>query len=220
MKKSAKIIYDKKIIYNIFSTLQQNWPDAKCELNHNNAFQLLIAVVLSAQATDKSVNKALEPLFTSQPQFSAYDLLEMGEENFLKIIKSIGLAKTKAKNCYNLSGIIVSKYLGKIPESREELETLPGVGRKTANVVMNVVYQQPTMAVDTHVDRVSQRIGLVEQTNDRLKIEEELLKIVPKKFALQAHHLLIFQGRYHCTAKNPKCNTCPIENLCLKNIKH
>ncbi|MGY3803294.1 endonuclease III [Pigmentibacter ruber] len=220
MKKTAKIISDKEIIYNIFSSLHQKWPDAKCELNHNNSFQLLIAVVLSAQATDKSVNKALEPLFTSYPQFSPKDLIEMGEENFLKVIKSIGLAKTKAKNCYNLSKILVTKYQGEVPKKREELESLPGVGRKTANVVLNVVYQQPTMAVDTHVDRVSQRIGLVEETNDRLKIEEQLLKIVPNQFALQAHHLLIFQGRYHCTAKNPKCDSCPITNYCLKKIKH
>lgn len=220
MKKTTKFISDKEIIYNIFSSLHQKWPDAKCELNHNNSFQLLIAVVLSAQATDKSVNKALEPLFTSYPQFSPKDLIEMGEENFLKVIKSIGLAKTKAKNCYNLSKILVTKYLGEVPKKREELESLPGVGRKTANVVLNVVYKQPTMAVDTHVDRVSQRIGLVEETNDRLKIEEQLLKIVPNQFALQAHHLLIFQGRYHCTAKNPKCDSCPIEKYCLKKIKH
>lgn len=197
------------------------WPDAKCELLHNNDFQLLIAVVLSAQATDKSVNKALEPLFLRLPNFSARDLIQMGEDGFLKIIRSIGLAPTKAKNCFKLSLILLEKYNGNVPKQRNELEALPGVGRKTANVILNVLYGMPTMAVDTHVERVSQRIGLVAQTKDRIQIEHDLLKIVPKKNALNAHHLLIFHGRYHCLARNPKCETCPIEFVCLKNnFKH
>lgn len=221
MKNEIKIITEKKTIHKIFSTLSLHWPHAKCELIHNNPFQLLIAVVLSAQATDKSVNKALEPLFIKFPNFSPSDLIQLGENNFLNVIKSIGLAKTKAKNCYNLAKILETKFNSNVPLIREELESLPGVGRKTANVVLNVVCEIPTMAVDTHVERLSQRIGLVQPTKDRLKIEEELLKKVPAEFAVKAHHLLIFQGRYHCTARNPKCETCPIEKLCLKiNVKH
>lgn len=207
---------EKKEIENVFSILTKTWPNAKCELEHNNPFQLLIAVVLSAQATDKSVNKALEPLLKEQPQFSAFDLVNMGEENFLKIIRSIGLAPTKAKNCFKLSNILIEKMNGIVPLNRNDLESLPGVGRKTANVILNVLCDMPTMAVDTHVERVSQRIGLVPLTKDRLKIEEELLRTVPKKYAVKAHHLLIFQGRYHCTARNPKCETCPIQHICLK----
>jgi endonuclease-3 len=207
----------KESINQIFTTLSNTWPDAQCELIHFNSFQLLIAVVLSAQATDKSVNKALEPLFSSQPNFSAQDLIKIGETHFLKMIQSIGLAKTKAKNCLALAKILIEKYNGEVPKIRENLEELPGVGRKTANVVLNVLFKQPTMAVDTHVARVSNRIGLVETTDDRLKIEKKLLEIIPKKFLLKAHHVLIFHGRYHCTAKKPKCESCPINDLCFKN---
>lgn len=207
---------DKKEIESTFSILSKAWPNAKCELEHNNHFQLLIAVILSAQATDKSVNKALEPLLKKHPQFSAIDLLNMGEENFFNTIRSIGLAPTKAKNCYRLSKILIEKFNGVVPLNRTDLESFPGVGRKTANVILNVLCDLPTMAVDTHVERVSQRIGLISPTKDRLKIEKELLNIVPKKYAVKAHHLLIFQGRYHCTARNPKCESCPINHICLK----
>ncbi|APJ05034.1 endonuclease III [Silvanigrella aquatica] len=207
---------EKKKIEEVFSILNKTWPDAKCELEHNNHFQLLIAVVLSAQATDKSVNKALNPLYTQYPQFSAQDLVKMGEEKFLNTIRSIGLAPTKAKNCLKLANMLQENFDGKVPLNRTDLEQLPGVGRKTANVILNVLCGMPTMAVDTHVERVSQRIGLVPATKNRLEIEEGLLKALPKKYAIKAHHLLIFQGRYHCTARNPKCETCPIEHLCLK----
>ncbi|BBH51801.1 endonuclease III [Fluviispira sanaruensis] len=213
--KEVKLI-NKKQCDEVFKILFQTWPQAQCELLHNNHFQLLIAVVLSAQATDKSVNKALEPLLQQSPFFSAADLIEMGEESFLKVIKSIGLAPTKARNCFKLAKILQEKYLGDVPLEREKLEELPGVGRKTANVILNVLCNLPTMAVDTHVERLSQRIGLVLQTKDRLKIEEELLKRVPQKYAVKAHHILIFHGRYHCVARKPKCELCPIEHLCLK----
>lgn len=216
MKNETKVISRQETIKNIFSLLLKQWPNAKCELNHNTPFQLLIAVVLSAQATDKSVNKALEPLLLANPKFCPTDLISLGEEGFLAVIKSIGLARTKAKNCYRLANILVSKYNSEVPLQRNDLESLPGVGRKTANVVLNVLCNLPTMAVDTHVERVSQRIGLVQPTKDRLKIENELLKKIPDEFAVQAHHLLIFQGRYHCTARNPKCVSCPITDLCLK----
>lgn len=200
----------------IFKGLDQAWPNAHCELVHHNHFQLLLAVMLSAQTTDKSVNKALAPILANNPDFSPYDLIHMGELDFLKSIKSIGLAPTKAKNAVKSAHILVEKFQGQVPLNRQDLESLPGVGRKTANVVLNVLCQLPTMPVDTHVERVSIRLGLVSPTKNRLKIELELLKKIPKEFAHHAHHLLIFQGRYHCTARNPKCNTCAVEHLCPK----
>lgn len=200
----------------IFKNLDETWPDAHCELVHHNHFQLLLAVMLSAQTTDKSVNKALAPLLMENPKFSPHDLLHMGESDFLKSIKSIGLAPTKAKNAIKSAQILVEKFQGHVPLNRQDLESLPGVGRKTANVVLNVLCQLPTMPVDTHVERVSIRLGLVAPTKNRLKIELELLKKIPKEFAHHAHHLLIFHGRYHCMARNPKCSTCPVEHLCPK----
>lgn len=200
----------------IFEGLAKAWPNAKCELEHNTPFQLLIAVILSAQTTDKSVNKALAPLLEEMPNFGPHDLVKMGEAHFLKTIRSIGLAPTKAKNCVKTAQILLEQHHGKVPLQREALEELPGVGRKTANVVLNVLCHLPTMPVDTHVERVSIRLGLVKPTKNRLKIEEELLKKIPKKFAHSAHHLLIFHGRYQCLARSPKCPTCPVEKLCKK----
>ncbi|MEN9824754.1 MAG: hypothetical protein RI953_499 [Pseudomonadota bacterium] len=203
-------------IENVFRTLEQLWPDAHCELNHNNDFQLLIAVVLSSQTTDKAVNKALEPLLRLNPGFSAPDLIEMGEKKFLNVIKSIGLAPTKAKNSVALARQLVSLHGGQVPLDRASLEALPGVGRKTANVVLNVLAGLPTMAVDTHVARVSVRLGLVAKTDNRLRIEEELVAKVPPAWGVIAHHLLIFHGRYHCTARAPKCTDCPVFALCKR----
>ena len=194
------------------------WPNAHCELEHYNDFQLLIAVVMSAQATDKSVNKAMNPILEKNKTFSHKDLLDMGEQNFLQCIRSIGLAPTKAKNCYKISQILEEKHGGKVPLNRDDLEALPGVGRKTANVVLNVLCQLPTMPVDTHVERVSKRLGLVALSANVLKVEETLLKTIPKEYAVKAHHLLIFHGRYHCLARKPQCETCPVEKLCQKNI--
>lgn len=203
-------------IEKVFTTLEQLWPDAHCELTHNNDFQLLIAVVLSAQTTDKAVNKALEPLLKAKPTFSAPELIEMGERKFLGVIKSIGLAPTKAKNCVSLARQLVSLHGGRVPLDRASLEALPGVGRKTANVVLNVLAGLPTMAVDTHVARVSVRLGLVAKTDNRLRIEEELVAKVPPAWGVTAHHLLIFHGRYHCTARSPKCSNCPVLGLCKR----
>jgi endonuclease-3 len=202
----------------IFSELDKMWPDAHCELIHFNAFQLLIAVVMSAQATDKSVNKVLTPLFERNQSFSPEDLLNMGLDTFYSHIKSVGLAPTKSKNCLKIAGILMEKYNGVVPLNRDALQTLPGVGRKTANVVLNVLCQLPTMPVDTHVERVSKRLGLVSVSSSTLQVEEQLLNIVPKKMAVKAHHLLIFHGRYHCLARKPKCESCPLESLCSKNI--
>lgn len=206
----------KKRFHLILELLARQWPNARCELVHNNGFQLLIAVVLSAQTTDKSVNKALAPLLEKKPQFSPGDLLELGEEEFLKVIRSIGLAPTKAKNCIQIAKILTERYGAQVPLKREDLESLPGVGRKTANVVLNVLAHEPTFAVDTHVERVSKRLGVVSQTENRLKIEQELLKIVPAKYGINAHHLLIFHGRYLCKAQKPNCPLCPVAAHCDK----
>jgi len=208
-----------KNIRSIFKTLHKMWPNAQCELEHHTPFQLLIAVVLSAQATDVSVNKALKPIFIQNKNFSAQDLITMGEQNFLAAIRSIGLAPTKAKNCFKIAQILQEKYSGKVPLNREELEALPGVGRKTANVVLNVLCKLPTMAVDTHVERVAKRLGLVAETANRLQVEEELLKIVPNEYAVQAHHLFIFHGRYHCVARKPKCLQCPLSQVCSTKLE-
>jgi endonuclease-3 len=203
-------------IGDVFRILGEMWPDAHCELDHNNGFQLLIAVVLSAQTTDKAVNKALAPVLQNNPNFSAHDLVALGESGFLKIIKSIGLAPTKAKNSVALAHQLIRLHNGEVPLERGALEALPGVGRKTANVVLNVLAGLPTMAVDTHVARVSVRMGLVNPTENRLKIEEELLKAVPAEWGRLAHHLLIFHGRYFCTARAPKCSECKLASLCKK----
>lgn len=216
MKSKLKSLQNPSHVNKIFEILQKTWPNAKCELIANNHFQFLLAVMLSAQTTDKSVNKALEPLLKSNPSFSPKDLLEMGSDKFFNIIKTIGLARTKSKNAYRTSQILVEKFHGKVPHTREELESLPGVGRKTANVVLNNLFNWPLIAVDTHVARVSQRLGLVKQTNDRLKIEHELVNVLPEKFLSIAHHLLIFHGRYLCTARAPKCAECPLNELCPK----
>lgn len=200
----------------IFKKLHQLWPNAQCELVYNTPFQLLIAVVLSAQTTDKAVNKALAPLFLRSPDFSPADLVALGEKKFLALIKSIGLAPTKAKNSIALARILLSRFDGQVPMVRESLEELPGVGRKTANVVLNVIAGLPTMAVDTHVARVSIRLGLVRPTENRLHIESELVEIIPDRWAVQAHHLLIFHGRYHCTARQPRCVSCPVAKQCMK----
>lgn len=218
MKQQRKLGYPRSLVNKIFEILTQTWPHARCELEYGNDFQLLIAVVLSAQATDKSVNKALNPLFTKNKDFSPKNLVEMGEKNFFLAIRSVGLAPTKAKNSFQIAKILIEKYDGKVPSTREELELLPGVGRKTANVILNVLYQLPTMAVDTHVERVSKRLGLVNLLANRLGVEEELLNLIPQKYALKAHHLLIFHGRYLCTARSPKCSQCPIEKYCVKNL--
>ena len=183
---------------------------------HKTPFQLLVAVVLSAQTTDKAVNKALAPLLEKQPGFAPSDLVDLGEKKFLNVIKSIGLAPTKARNSVALARQLLALHGGDVPMDRKSLEDLPGVGRKTANVVLNVIGGLPTMAVDTHVARVSVRLGLARPTENRLQIENDLLQIVPAEWGVQAHNLLIFHGRYHCTARIPKCEICPVKSQCRK----
>ncbi len=184
------------------------------ELQAPNDFTLLVSVVLSAQATDKSVNKATEPLYkvADTPE----KILALGEEGLISYIKSIGLYRSKAKHVMELCRILVEKFDSKIPDTREALQSLPGVGRKTANVILNVVYGKPTMPVDTHLLRISPRMGLSNGTTPET-VEEDLLHCIPKEFMQHAHHWLILHGRYICTARNPKCTECPIQDICMHN---
>ncbi len=199
-------------ITHFLETLNQMFPDAKAELNYKNPFELLIAVVLSAQTTDKAVNKVTEKLFISYP-----DALSLSQANLMdveNIIKTIGLYHNKAKNIIGLSQVLVEKYDGQVPQIREQLEALPGVGRKTTNVVISNAFGIPALAVDTHVARVSIRLGLAKPTDSVLEIEKKLNRKIPKEYWLKVHHQMIFFGRYHCLSKNPKCNNCPLFEEC------
>jgi len=198
----------------IFSRWQKANPSPVSELDYVNPYTLLVAVVLSAQATDKSVNKATEPLFkfVDTPQ----KMLELGLDGLIPYIKSIGLYKNKAAHVIGLSQKLIEDFNSEVPGSIEELMTLPGVGRKTANVVMNVIFHQPTMPVDTHLLRVAPKIGLAEGT-DPLSVEKSLLQRIPEQYLLNAHHWILLHGRYVCTAKNPKCDECIVSDLCKHN---
>jgi len=195
----------------IFERLQEENPNPKTELNYSSPFELLIAVLLSAQSTDKGVNKATNKLYAiaNTPE----SISALGLDELKTYIKTIGLYNTKAKNIISTCDIISTTHDGNVPESRSELEALPGVGRKTANVVLNTAFNQATMAVDTHIFRVSNRTNLAPGKNV-LDVEKKLLKVIPKDFLLNAHHWLILHGRYTCTARKPKCGACLIEDLC------
>lgn len=195
----------------LFKRLQKLNPKPETELLYTNPYTLLVAVVLSAQATDKGVNKATAELFkvADAPE----KMVNLGEEKLLDYLKTLNLYKTKTRNVIGLSSILLERYKGQIPEDREALESLPGVGRKTANVVLNVAFGKETIAVDTHIFRVANRTGLGTGKTP-LDVEKILEKIIPKEFRLHAHHWLILHGRYICTAKNPKCEVCPISDLC------
>jgi endonuclease-3 len=194
-----------------FARLKALDPEPKTELQYGNAYTLLVAVVLSAQATDKGVNKATAPLFKTvkTPQ----QMVTLGEEKLAEAIKTIGLYKGKAKNVIALSKILIEQHDAKVPRDREALVALPGVGRKTANVVLNVAFGEPTIAVDTHIFRVSNRTGLA-PGKDVLAVEAGLEKIVPPQYRLHAHHWLILHGRYTCVARKPLCPTCVERDLC------
>ena len=181
------------------------------ELVYHTPFQLLVSVVLSAQTTDKGVNRCMAPLYDGE--FTPRTVVTMGQDEFLKKIRTIGLAPTKAKNVVCLSQIILENHAGEIPRTREDLEALPGVGRKTANVVLAEIYGEPTLAVDTHVFRVTKRLGLHAESTPA-KAEQALLGVVDKKFLPAAHHWFIIHGRYVCTARAPKCEACVIRKLC------
>ncbi|CAO3449173.1 Endonuclease III (EC 4.2.99.18) [Azospirillum argentinense] len=198
-------------VQEFFRRLSAANPEPKSELEYVNPYTLLVAVVLSAQATDVGVNKATGPLFqiVTTPQ----QMVELGEERLRGYIKTIGLFNTKAKNVIRLSEILVAQYGGAVPRDREALETLPGVGRKTANVVLNVAFGEETIAVDTHIFRVGNRTGLAPgKTPDA--VEAKLLKVVPKAYRRHAHHWLILHGRYVCKARKPDCLVCPVSDLC------
>ncbi|MCR4733533.1 MAG: endonuclease III [Treponema sp.] len=198
----------------LFSRLKAANPSPASELEYKNPYTLLVAVVLSAQATDKSVNKATAPLFekVDNPQ----KMLELGKEGLISYIRSIGLYKSKADHIISLSEKLLEDFGGQVPSTREELMTLAGVGRKTANVVLNVIFHQPTMPVDTHLLRICPKIGLAEGSTP-LEVEESLLKRIPKEFLQDAHHWILLHGRYVCTARNPKCQECIISDLCKHN---
>ena len=196
----------------ILDVLESMFPDAHVELNHQNNFELLIAVVLSAQTTDISVNKITKPLFQKYP--TAFELSKALIEDIESIIKTIGLYRNKAKNIQMLSKDLVAKFNGEVPSKRKDLEALPGVGRKTANVVLSNAFGIPALAVDTHVARVSIRLGLAKENDSVLEIEKKLMRKIPKELWQKAHHQLIFFGRYHCLAKNPKCGACPLYDIC------
>jgi endonuclease III len=195
----------------IFDRLAAAIPEPKTELHYTSVFELLIAVVLSAQATDKSVNKATGPLFAVANTPTA--LLALGEAKLIQHIKTIGLFNSKARNIIALCQKLLNDFQGQIPSTRNELESLPGVGRKTANVILNTAFNQPTIAVDTHIFRVANRTGLA-PGKTVLSVEEKLQKWVPPQHKLAAHHLLILHGRYTCTARKPHCRTCIIAELC------
>ena len=198
-------------IREIFSRFQEAEAEPKGELDHVNAYTLVVAVALSAQATDKGVNRATAQLFkiADTPQ----KMLDLGEEKLIDHIKTIGLYRNKAKNVIKLSQILVDDYDGIVPNSRAALESLPGVGRKTANVVLNMWWGQPTQAVDTHIFRVGNRTGLA-PGKDVVAVERAIEDNVPADFQQHAHHWLILHGRYHCKARNPLCRTCIIRDLC------
>ena len=195
----------------IFQLLSSANPEPKGELNHVNPYTLLVAVVLSAQATDKGVNKATEALFRKVT--SPRQMVELGEARLIEHIRTIGLFRAKAKNVISLSESLIERFEGEVPRTREELESLAGVGRKTANVVLNIAFGEPTIAVDTHVFRVSQRLGLAKGKTPG-DIERQLEKVVPPRFKQHAHHWLILHGRYSCVARKPKCPDCPLKALC------
>lgn len=195
----------------IFRRLHDTNPNPTTELEYGSAFELLIAVILSAQATDKGVNKATARLFPAVNTPEA--IYALGEEGLKDYIKTIGLFNSKAKNIIETCRILVEKHHSQVPEDRAALEALPGVGRKTANVILNTAFRHPTMAVDTHIFRVSNRTGIAPGRNV-LEVEKALLKHVPKQYLLDAHHWLILHGRYTCVARNPKCGQCTIADLC------
>lgn len=200
----------------IFSRFQAANPKPTTELEYDSTFQLLIAVILSAQATDVSVNIATRRFFPTHG--TPEGILRLGEEGLMECIKTIGLFRTKAKNVIRTCEILMETHQGEVPDDRASLEALPGVGRKTANVVLNTAFGQPTIAVDTHIFRVSNRTGIAKGKNV-VEVEKRLERLIPKPFLLDAHHWLILHGRYICVARKPKCPQCGISDLCEYKAK-
>lgn len=202
--------------HEIFARLQAANPHPRSELEYANPFQLLVAVILSAQATDKSVNSATTALFRDAPTPGA--MLALGVEGLSRYIRSIGLFNSKARNLIETCRMLVERFGGAVPADREALESLPGVGRKTANVVLNVAFGEPTIAVDTHIFRVANRLGLAPGRTP-LEVEQRLIEVVPESFRRHAHHWLILHGRYVCTARKPNCPECVLVDLCEYDMK-
>lgn len=208
MTKKAKLIIE---------TLEIMFPNAKAELDHNNNFELLVAVVLSAQTTDIAVNKVTPDLFANYP--TPKELSQAKQEEVENHIKSIGLFRNKARHLIGLSKKIEEKHSGQVPNSRKDLENLPGVGRKTANVVLANAFNVPALAVDTHVQRVSIRLGIAKKGSNPLNVEKSLMSFFDKEYWIKLHHQIIFFGRYHCLARNPRCGSCPLYDICVYENK-
>jgi endonuclease-3 len=206
-----------KKVREFFSRLAAANPEPKSELEYATPYQLLVAVVLSAQATDKGVNRATRALFRDHPTPQA--VAALGEEGLAEYINTIGLYPTKAKNVVGLSRLLLERHGGEVPHDRTALEALPGVGRKTANVVLNIAFREPTIAVDTHIFRVGNRTGLA-AGKTVVDVEQKLLKVVPDEFRLHAHHWLILHGRYTCKARSPDCVHCSVYDLCAWKEKN
>ena len=201
----------------VLNVIDEMFPDAKCELKHENPWQLLIAVMMSAQTTDKSVNAITEHLFQkyqSVDDFANADLKELEND-----IRKIGLYRNKAKNIIGICQALIRDFNGEVPKTHKELETLPGVGRKTANVVLSVAFEQPALAVDTHVERVSKRLKLAKKDDTVLEVEKKLCKAIPRQRWIKTHHQLIFFGRYFCKATSPMCLECPLFDICSDPIR-
>jgi len=199
------------LIERLFTRFEAASPDPKTELNFVNPYTLLVAVTISAQTTDVAVNKATKPLF--EIAYNPFDMVALGEERLMQMIASIGLYRNKAKNVIKLSQILIDDYGGQVPLNREALQALPGVGRKTASVVLNELGIEPSIAVDTHVFRVSHRLGISDAPTPD-KTEAQLMAIIPEKWLTRAHHWLILHGRYVCLARKPKCDACIVADLC------
>jgi endonuclease-3 len=199
-------------IRHVLNTIAEMFPNARCELNHRNPFELTIAVLLSAQCTDETVNKVTASLFDKYRTPQHY--LNVPQEELENDIRRIGLFRNKAANIQKLCRIIIDKHGGEIPSEHEALMELPGVGRKTANVVVSNAFDVPAIAVDTHVERVSKRLGIAKADDSVLEVEKKLMRKVPREEWTMTHHRLIFFGRYHCKAQNPKCDLCPLLELC------
>ncbi|AXI28268.1 endonuclease III [Priestia megaterium] len=206
-----------KQIRQCLDTMAEMFPDAHCELNHRNPFDLVIAVALSAQCTDALVNRVTVDLFKKYQ--TPEDYLAVSLEELQQDIRSIGLYRNKAKNIQKLCRMLIDEYGGEVPKDRDELTNLPGVGRKTANVVVSVAFGVPSIAVDTHVERVSKRLGICRWKDSVLEVEKTLMRKIPKDEWSVTHHRLIFFGRYHCKAQSPQCHVCPLLDLCREGKK-
>lgn len=208
---------NKSQIRTVLDKMEEMFPEAECELTHRNPLELTIAVVLSAQATDALVNKVTPQLFEKYQ--SPEDYVHVSLEELENDIRSIGLFRSKAKNIQKLCRSLIDHYDGHVPEKRDELMQLAGVGRKTANVVASVAFNEPAIAVDTHVERVSKRLGLCRWKDSVLEVEKTLMKKIPKEEWSDTHHRMIFFGRYHCKSQKPKCRECPLLELCREGKK-